>query len=313
MANFSYEFNVEDLDNGQKAYFVELTGSIDPESFESFQAMFDELQAKDALFIAINFDGLTYINSTGMGLMVQVTDGFTSKGGEILLMRIPPKVMLVMEMLGLQEFFKIVNDEKQAKEAFAGKKVEGATVEAKLKTEDAAETPPAAEDTQDSISCQSCNAKLSVNDSGCYKCPRCRALFKVSSDSSVEFYQEKNNRSIELVVPADESFLPGIGELLMNCSSEGNNNSGPVFAAVRSSFMYLTKQALEGDKGKNIQLLIDNSNGSLNVSIYSAGKDLGLSGKDITSVDELSESAENVDKFEYKSINNGNLFFIEKE
>lgn len=314
MANLNYTFHDETLSNGQNAVFVDLSGSIDPESFEHFQGMFNELLEKDAQNIAINFENLKYINSTGMGLMVQITDNFKEKGGLIILMRIPSKVMLVMEMLGLQEFFQIVNSEDEAKAVFSGHEVKSATVEAKLKDE-SSDAGVAAKDIK-TAKCANCGAELSVAGSGNYKCPRCKAVFSLDGAGKVTSYPEKDSCAVEIAIPADEGFLNGINEIVSQAASVVGVNGdslGAMVAAVGVACRYLIKYALEEAKSERLQLLVDSSGSGLSVYIYAAGKSLDLTGKNMAEVAEFSGICEKVKRLEYSSPNGGNMFFIENK
>lgn len=58
--------------------------------------------------------GIKYVNSTGLGTLVNVADALENRGGGIALVKIHPKVKVVFDMLGLNAFFKIFSNEKEA-------------------------------------------------------------------------------------------------------------------------------------------------------------------------------------------------------
>ncbi len=319
MASFSYNFTKEKIDKKLVAHFVELTGSIDPESFESFAEMFDELLDQGAQYLAIDFEGLKYINSTGMGLMIQIIDKFNDVGGKIVLMRISPKVMVVMEMLGLQEFFQIVNDENQAIAAFSGKEVDGTTVQAKLKENDIEEIEEEEDDSdidgKTAVRCDNCNAKLNIAGEGSYKCPRCRAVFKVSASGKVKAYPESDKDVVELVVPACATYLDGLEKMLANCAKQTSikkESANAVFGAVKDTFNYVLENALPKTTSERVQIFINTKRKKLSVYLFVAGKTLELD-EELDGIEEFSDAVDNVDRFEYSIMNGGNLFRIEKK
>jgi anti-sigma B factor antagonist len=214
---------------------VELEGSVDPGTIGDLQQMFEDLLAADRTRVALDLEKLKYINSTGMGIMVQYVDTFRARGGGMVLMNVQPKVLLVVEMLGLQELFRIVGGQGEAVRALHGESVgpssvqvrmdEGEPLEAEAVELDALEAeavdaqplPAAAEPVAETgggeLVCEVCAARLGYAGPGAYRCPRCGTAFRLETDYSVTFYPETDG-GVELTLPRREALLVAAGGLV---------------------------------------------------------------------------------------------------
>ena len=114
MARLEYQIREVSASGVQPATLVELSGSVDPDTLEIFEGLMDKLIDAGKRRIIYDFHKIKYINSTGMGMMVQFNDTLSEDGGGLVLMRIQPKVLLVVEMLGLQALFKIAANQAEA-------------------------------------------------------------------------------------------------------------------------------------------------------------------------------------------------------
>lgn len=325
----AFEYTTQELSGagGVKAILVKLNGSIDPSTFEDFNAMFETLLAGDMHNIAIDFQDLKYINSTGMGLMVQVADSFLERGGKVVLTHIPSKVMLVMEMLGLQEFFEIVADENAAIATFAGEKPEEASVQmhikgakskpkaAKPKTAEQVAAAPATPAEPRQVKCGHCAAKLTVSADGGYRCPRCRALLEVDASGVKATHPEKSESTAEMVLPARAEFVDGLCLFLTraaDCCGLSPERLQSLNLAVQKCSQYIFDKALKAAPDERLHVLVVAENGALTVRIYAAGQALKLEGRDLAQTEGLDSVAGELDLFEYSAPQGGNLFVLVK-
>ncbi len=117
------DFRIKNLKaaEGTKATLAEIIGSIDATSIVQFQNVMDKLVEKGVKNLILDCAGVKYINSTGLGTLLKYVDTYESMDGHIAFVRVPSKVMLVMEMLGFNALFTIVPDEGVALRLFAGK------------------------------------------------------------------------------------------------------------------------------------------------------------------------------------------------
>lgn len=168
-------FQVADIPNLPNCAVVKISGAIDAKTVVIFQEKLDELQSRGYKGFILDMEGIKYVNSTGLGTLVNVADALESKGGAMALIKIHPKVKVVFDMLGLNNFFKIFSTEEEAKEHV--KKLIG------VKAEPAKPVFPLPVNCQG----QNCKTKLSIPKPGSYKCPKCSQLFKVMPDGQIIF------------------------------------------------------------------------------------------------------------------------------
>lgn len=111
-------FVVEKIPQMDTAALVKINGAIDAKTVVLFQEKLDELQQDGSTKFILDMEGIKYVNSTGLGTLVNVADALETKGGGIALIKIHPKVKVVFDMLGLNAFFKIFSYEEQALKHF---------------------------------------------------------------------------------------------------------------------------------------------------------------------------------------------------
>lgn len=121
---------------------AEMTGAIDGNTVPSFQATLEEIKTKGIRRLVLDMSKIKYVNSTGLGSLVKYADTFKSTGGGMALIKVPPKVKIVIEMLGLNAFFDICADLDAALAALAAQGGGGAPAPAKDKTATGSVLPP---------------------------------------------------------------------------------------------------------------------------------------------------------------------------
>ncbi|MDF1662066.1 MAG: DUF695 domain-containing protein [Planctomycetota bacterium] len=93
---------------------AEFHGAIDPHTVAPMQKYFEQVIETGRASLVIDCGRVKYINCTGLGSLVKYADAFQQKGGGIYLVKVPAKVQIVIEMLGLHAFFFIEKDLKEA-------------------------------------------------------------------------------------------------------------------------------------------------------------------------------------------------------
>ncbi|BBM82084.1 STAS domain-containing protein [Candidatus Uabimicrobium amorphum] len=91
-----------------------IIGAIDGRTVYDFEQKIRGFFDQGAKHLVLNFAEVTYINSTGMGLLVKLSDIFQSSDGNIRLVSVPEKVIALFDMLGLLSLFKIYESEQDA-------------------------------------------------------------------------------------------------------------------------------------------------------------------------------------------------------
>lgn len=88
---------------------VKLTGYIDTYNSNYFTNQMNKILENGAYKIIFDCSGVLYVSSTGIGSFVIVLKTVKSHGGEIVLLKIVPRVYEVFSLLGFSQFFKIVD------------------------------------------------------------------------------------------------------------------------------------------------------------------------------------------------------------
>lgn len=310
------------MPNGQIATIVELSGSVDPQSLEIFETLLDDLREKGKIRIILDLKKLKYINSTGMGMMVQVSDSFREEGGDMVLMHVNSKIMLVLEMLGLQELFRIVTSEEDALAALAGSEVGPSSIQVRLEGAEGeqgveavgVEAVPTIELEEvrpviRTVQCGVCSAELFTPAPGHYRCPRCRALLEVNPGGIVQSYPEKNPHVVELSVAPEDVYFPGVASIITaagRIAGIAETAAGRVGEVVEGCLRVLALSALrEVKENQQIHLFARPDEKELVVRIYCGGKALA-------SDKVLASLRQGVDSLEYTASPEGNLITLKK-
>jgi anti-anti-sigma factor len=116
MGDFS--IHTEHLKEIPKGVLIVLAGSIDAKTVPAFQENLNKLRDDGILRYIMDFEGVKYVNSTGLGYLVNLADSLEPHGGGVCLVRVALKVKVVFDMLGLNAFFKIFTSRKEALDYF---------------------------------------------------------------------------------------------------------------------------------------------------------------------------------------------------
>ena len=100
--------------SARDVFLAELVGSIDASTVHIFQQELEKARRQGVSKLVLDISKIKYVNSTGLGSLVKYADAFRSAGGGLVLLKVPPKVKIVIEMLGLDEFFEMVGTSQEA-------------------------------------------------------------------------------------------------------------------------------------------------------------------------------------------------------
>jgi anti-anti-sigma factor len=112
MSELDIQFS--ELDDAPGIHFAELSGAIDASTVHIFQNQLEDARKRGVTKLVMDISKIKYVNSTGLGSLVKYADTFKAGGGGVVLLRVPAKVKIVIEMLGLHEFFEMCGSEQEA-------------------------------------------------------------------------------------------------------------------------------------------------------------------------------------------------------
>ncbi len=88
-------------------FTIHAAGVIDAHTLDKFEGGLKQALAKGAKSLLLDLDEVRYVNSSGFGEIIRYFDRLRAKGGTIVLSRVPPKVGVILEMLGLKSLIPI--------------------------------------------------------------------------------------------------------------------------------------------------------------------------------------------------------------
>ena len=104
------------LNSEKPIVLLELQGDIDGHTLPKLQESFNDHLKQGIKLIVIDMSEIVYVN-TALGVIVKNADIFRKAGGGMALLKLPPKVKIVIEMLELDSFFYVCKDLDSAKRA----------------------------------------------------------------------------------------------------------------------------------------------------------------------------------------------------
>lgn len=88
------------------------------ESKEKFALVMDELLSESGTNVLVNFSGINYVDSTGIGELVGYLNKFVEKNRQLKILKPHERVLKLLQITKLDTMFEIYNDEQQALQSF---------------------------------------------------------------------------------------------------------------------------------------------------------------------------------------------------
>ncbi len=226
MAGLDIQF--KSLDGDESTVVAQVSGVIDGSTVTEFQNTLTGASERGVKFLILDMNSVRYVNSTGLGALVKFRDVFRGVQGGLALIRVPPKVKIVIEMLGLHVFFEIASDVKSALSAL--KNPPAKAEPAKPGPEPRAPAAPAQRSSPSSDSsrsagpsrseagprfplvadCQRCSTALEFAAPGAFRCPRCYTVVTVQDSGSQSFAAPEAPQPVQISVPCTAEAAEGL-------------------------------------------------------------------------------------------------------
>ena len=94
---------------------IRLAGAVDFLSRKTLRTLIDDYLAQGHRDFVLNFQDVTFIDSSGLGALVACYSTIRKQGGTMKLVQLPPQVAELMEMTRLADFFEIHASEEEAR------------------------------------------------------------------------------------------------------------------------------------------------------------------------------------------------------
>jgi len=168
--------NPKKLEGFDSVAVLELEGYLDTYNSKNFQQYVQDVVNEGYKYIIIDCEKLSYVSSTGIGSFTSFNRMLIQKGGELILVKMIPKVYEVFKLLGFLSFFKIFSSIDEAKQFLSGS-TPSSTGSTTSSTE--ASVFPIQAD------CPHCGKKLKFSKSGKFRCPNCQNIIVVTDKGEV--------------------------------------------------------------------------------------------------------------------------------
>ncbi|MFC1587351.1 anti-sigma factor antagonist [Planctomycetota bacterium] len=187
---------------------VVLGGAINATSVIEFKQIMDQLIMENDRNFLIDFRDVSYINSTGMGIMVQYTDTCRNDGGNLALLNVHPKVKVAFDILGLDNYFEMIRDRDEGIEAALKTPI---TEDEKMLVEEEQVRTEAGEIRERRIradnkfpqivECQFCQLAIRIDGTGKFTCPACYTTITAEEGGGMLFECRTSAVPIKLSLP----------------------------------------------------------------------------------------------------------------
>jgi len=107
------EFTITEKKSGDLVILY-LNGFLDAHTSSLLEKKFEELLSKKLYKVIVNFSGLSYISSAGLGVFMAYIETMRSHSGDIKLSNMSDKIFNIFDMLGFPILFNILKDENEA-------------------------------------------------------------------------------------------------------------------------------------------------------------------------------------------------------
>jgi anti-anti-sigma factor len=111
---------VQEIKSLPNTALVVLNGSIDAKTVITFQTHLSSIKERGVERFVLDLENVKYVNSTGLGYLINLSDSVSPDRGGISLVKVQPKVKVVFDMLGLNAFFKIFQTREEALKHLTG-------------------------------------------------------------------------------------------------------------------------------------------------------------------------------------------------
>ncbi|HEX7901783.1 MAG TPA: STAS domain-containing protein [Planctomycetota bacterium] len=93
---------------------IRIEGSVDLSTFKRFEAAFRWFDEQKLAYLVVDMTLLSYMASSGFGLLIKAKSDCAAKKGDVVLVRPPPVILDVLKLLGLISLFRVAASVEEA-------------------------------------------------------------------------------------------------------------------------------------------------------------------------------------------------------
>jgi anti-anti-sigma factor len=306
---------------------VVLNGSIDAKTVITFQTHLNTVKERGMNRFILDMEKIKYVNSTGLGYLINLSDSLGTDEGGITLVKVQPKVKIVFDMLGLNAFFKIYPTREDALSALTRVNKGSESIPSKkssTRTTQQAPSKPAPRKSAPArkapsgalrILCATCKSQIAVREPGTFKCPRCLSLFNYSGNGKASFLPRRSAPPVQMSLHFGMECTDGLVGFVKGLSLArelglGDDETNELESAVRETVSILHDHAYGGNRNNiyHVQIITSENSIELRFADYGASLSVDRKGADGQSI--FTRLRGQVDRFELKNHPKGGNFII---
>ncbi len=332
---------VQEIKGLPNTALVILNGSIDANTVITFQTHLNTVKERGIARFILDMESVKYVNSTGLGYLINLSDSVQGGKGGISLVKVQPKVKVVFDMLGLNAFFKIYPTRDEALKHFTAEPIASpsdATVVLKSgqqapaavqRPQPAAQAPVAAKEAHAGphaagsgddgihVECASCKALLAVKDVGTYKCPRCFTLFNYVGGGKASFLPRRKAVPMQLSLNFSDEATSGLLEFVKVVAKRAGFNDGgmtQLLDAVKDTVGTIRRYSYGNNDNNIYHVMMVHADSEIELRFADYGASLPPTKTDDSGKPVFHAAREAMDKFELKNHpKGGNVLTLSKK
>ena len=93
---------------------LRVEGSVDLATFKPFEAAFQEFAKQKVRYIVVDMAQLTYMASSGFGVLIKAKTDCAQAKGDVVLVRPQTAILNILSVLGMMDLFRIASSVEEA-------------------------------------------------------------------------------------------------------------------------------------------------------------------------------------------------------
>ena len=168
-----FDLEVSNSEKIPETAVIRTVGQLDGATVAGFKESMEEVLENPYKGLIMDLEQLTYVNSSGLGYMMELHNNLESRGGLMVLLNLQPKIRKVFDMIGFSAVLRIVQDQAEAE----------AQISDQVQKGEAPKNNPVQFPMM--VSCSGCHNHFLVSRPGPTRCLMCREIFHVEPSGRV--------------------------------------------------------------------------------------------------------------------------------
>jgi anti-sigma B factor antagonist len=107
--NTMEELSIAVTPNIEGVVAIKAIGTVDSLTTPALQKHFKSVIDKGQYVIVLDLSEVQFISSSGLGLLLGTVETLRSNGGDLVLMQVPQEILYVLEIMSVDDYFKMIN------------------------------------------------------------------------------------------------------------------------------------------------------------------------------------------------------------